>query len=236
MFSALWNVAGMLAGGTREAWNSASSPSSADSSPSDTGQKTTRNWMQPDWPAEHHADAGFSEDSDASLPWIGCGTGNNRLFIQLLDDLDDITTNTPSAHRRRKAREMFSDWIFSTDMRGNAGDVQQGHQLRRSSAAEYGLRRPDLSAAQDERALRRSSGDFSSFELPVSKISPEHRAARCRSGDFSSFDVNCSPKVSPKVSPQHQASVPGHVEKLQWLSSKLSRCPKEVILFCLFLI
>ncbi len=42
---------------------------------------------------------------------------NDRLFTQLLDDLDNITGNTPSVRRRRKARDLFSSWLFSDDAR-----------------------------------------------------------------------------------------------------------------------
>jgi hypothetical protein len=41
-----------------------------------------------------------------------------KLFSDLLDDLDNISQNhTDSARRRKKAREIFSDWLFS----GEAG-------------------------------------------------------------------------------------------------------------------
>ena len=40
---------------------------------------------------------------------------NDKLFTQLLDDLDNITGDTASVRRRKKAREMFSNWLFSED-------------------------------------------------------------------------------------------------------------------------
>lgn len=40
----------------------------------------------------------------------------DKLFSDLLDDLDNISqVNTGSARRRRKARDIFSDWVFSSD-------------------------------------------------------------------------------------------------------------------------
>lgn len=39
---------------------------------------------------------------------------DDKLFIQLLDDLDNISGG---GHRRRKAREIFSEWLFSQDVR-----------------------------------------------------------------------------------------------------------------------
>ena len=59
--------------------------------------------------------------------------GNQKLFVQLLDDLDDLTCSTPSAHRRRKAREIFSDWLFSPDACSReVADLRRSNQFRRS--------------------------------------------------------------------------------------------------------
>ncbi len=40
---------------------------------------------------------------------------SDKLFLDLLDDLDSISGNTPSAKRRKKARDMFSEWLFHQD-------------------------------------------------------------------------------------------------------------------------
>ena len=39
----------------------------------------------------------------------------DKLFLDLLDDLDNISGNTPSARRRKRARDLFSDWLFSQE-------------------------------------------------------------------------------------------------------------------------
>lgn len=46
-----------------------------------------------------------------------CHNNEDKLFIQLLDDLDNISGGSQSAHRRRRAREIFSEWLFSQDVR-----------------------------------------------------------------------------------------------------------------------
>ena len=55
---------------------------------------------------------------------MGEGAGE-KLFSDLLDDLDNISHNhTDSARRRRKAREIFSDWIFSGEGGRNSPGIQ----------------------------------------------------------------------------------------------------------------
>lgn len=50
--------------------------------------------------------------SPVNRPWMQ----DDCLFEQLLDDLDNIGgINNPSARRRRKARAIFSEWVFSPD-------------------------------------------------------------------------------------------------------------------------
>lgn len=72
------------------------------------------------------------------------GGDDNKLFIQLLDDIDNISgSNSQSIHRRRKAREIFSDWLFG--------------QTDKS---------PELAKIQSEpEHSRRFSGDFTDFDL-----------------------------------------------------------------------
>jgi len=226
MFSAIWNAAAMITG-SRESWNSTSSSESLPSPEREQNfarSSSARDWRESDW-RDYHADAGFSEDADnVPMPWNGSGTANSKLFYQLLDDLDGLST-TDSLHRRRKAREIMSDFIFHPDQQQGHGDyLLRGNQLRRSSGADCLLRRPDIAAARDERALRRASGDFTGLQIPSPKVSPEHRAARCRSGDFSGIDVLSSPKGSP----QHQDRPRGHLDRLQWMSHPPYGCTKEV--------
>lgn len=47
----------------------------------------------------------------------GMHGSEDKLFIQLLDDLDNISGGDQSIHRRRRAREIFSEWLFSQDVR-----------------------------------------------------------------------------------------------------------------------
>jgi hypothetical protein len=220
MFSALWNAAAMLTG-SRDSWQSTGSNESSPSDQKFARTSSGKDWHEQEYP-EYHGDAGFSEDAD-SLPWVGPGTGNSKLFLQLLDDLDGLTSNTDSAHRRRRARELMSDYIFRPDLQVHGDSMYRGHPSRRSNAAEYGLRRPELEAARNERALRRSSGDFTGLQVPM-RVSPEHRAARCRSGDFSNVDI----LVSPKPSPQHVGRQRGHLDRLQWQSHPPFCSTKEV--------
>ena len=62
-------------------------------------------------------DSGLFETEDGtSLSRLeGIWNDNDQLFGQLLDDLDNITGNTPSVRRRRRARDLFSDWLFSNN-------------------------------------------------------------------------------------------------------------------------
>jgi len=131
---------------------------------------------------ESVGDAGFSEE--LSLQWTG--SGSSRLFVQLLDDLDDLSSNSPSAHRRRRAREIFSEWLFSADLRSPAdgpGGLRRDHPFRRS-AADFA---PELRAGErrqyDEKARRRCSGDFSGVNVTHQQVSPQHRIVTRRSLD-----------------------------------------------------
>lgn len=222
MFSAIWNAGAAMITGSRESWGSASSSESLPAPEQNfTRSSSNKEWRESDW-RDYHADAGFSEDGDSGLnPW-NPGTGNSKLFYQLLDDLDGLST-TDSAHRRRKAREIMSDFIFHPEQQGHTDYLHRGSQLRRSSGVDCVLRRPDMAAARDERTSRRASGDFTGLQVPSPKVSPEHRAARCRSGDFGALDI----LGSPKGSPQHQERPRGHLDRLQWMSHPPYGCTKE---------
>lgn len=68
--------------------------------------------------------------------------GEDKLFIQLLDDLDNISGGSQSVHRRRRAREIFSEWLFSQDVHN-----------------------PEVMRLKSEQSGRRFSGDFMEFDL-----------------------------------------------------------------------
>ncbi len=57
----------------------------------------------------------------------------DKLFLDLLDDLDNISGNTPSARRRKRARDLFSDWLFSQE----AAIEEESPQKTKDSFSEY---------------------------------------------------------------------------------------------------
>jgi hypothetical protein len=57
---------------------------------------------------------------------------NDKLFSQLLDDLDNITGDTASVRRRKKAREMFSNWLFSEDPKNAESPARKYKDAMRS--------------------------------------------------------------------------------------------------------
>jgi len=183
MFSALWNAASSM--WSTERGNSVA-PGMTNLPP--RSQSVSTPVLTPPIPGpilpwqESVGDAGFSEE--LSLQWTG--SASNRLFVQLLDDLDDLSSNSPSAHRRRRAREIFSEWLFSADLRSPAdgpGGLRRDHPLRRS-AADYGpVLRTDEQQKYDEKAQRRCSGDFSGVNVTRQQESPQHRVLARRSLD-----------------------------------------------------
>ena len=178
MFSALWNAASSMWASERS-----EAPSMSRSQSVSTPVLTTPPPRGPSLPwQESIGDAGFSEE--LSLQWTG--SGSSRLFVQLLDDLDDLSSNSPSAHRRRRAREIFSEWLFSADLRSPAdgpGGLRRDHLFRRS-AADFA---PELRAGErqkcEEKARRRCSGDFSGANVTHQQMSPQHRILTRRSLD-----------------------------------------------------
>jgi len=131
---------------------------------------------------ESVGDAGFSEE--LSLQWTG--SASNKLFVQLLDDLDDLSSNSPSAHRRRRALEIFSEWLFSADLRSPAdgpGGLRRDHPFRRSAVDCAPVLRTDEKQKRDEKVRRRCSGDFSGVNVTHQQVSPQHRILTRRSLD-----------------------------------------------------
>jgi len=131
---------------------------------------------------ESAGDAGFSEE--LSLQWTG--SASNKLFVQLLDDLDDLSSNSPSAHRRRRAREIFSEWLFSADLRSPAdgpGGLRRDHPFRRSAAEFEPVLRREEQLNSEEKARRRRSGDFGAANVARQQESPQRRILTRRSLD-----------------------------------------------------
>lgn len=91
---------------------------------------------------------------------------DDKLFIQLLDDLDNISGG---GHRRRRAREIFSEWLFSQDVRNPQImrlKMEQATGRRHSDdiidieprAQIHQQRSFDVEPFQREQAARRSCG------------------------------------------------------------------------------
>ena len=87
--------------------------------------------------------------------------GNKKLFVQLLDDMDNIGgvdgLTDGSARRRRKARELFTDWLFRS--KKPESPTPQSPQLNR------------VKKHNDSLHSHRFSGDFTNFDvrIPVSE-------------------------------------------------------------------
>lgn len=91
-------------------------------------------------------DSGLFEGEDSSS--FKQGDEGDKLFGQLLDDLDNITGDTPSVRRRRRARDLFSNWLFNPEVK--------------SPAEKSVLRRKRVHAAFADFAARRRSAEFPS--------------------------------------------------------------------------
>jgi len=184
MFSALWNAASSMWGAER---GSSVAPNVKDSlSRSHSVSTPVLAPPPPRGPGlpwqESIGDAGFSEE--LSLQWTG--SASNRLFVQLLDDLDDLSSNSPSAHRRRRAREIFSEWLFSADLRSPAdgpGGLRRDHPFRRSVAEFEPALRPSEEQKSNDKAWRRCSGDFTGVNVTHQQESPQRRILVRRSLD-----------------------------------------------------
>jgi len=184
MFYALWNAASSMWGAERGSSVAPNVKDSLSRSHSVSTPMLTPPSRGPGLPwQEAMGDAGFSEE--LSLQWTG--SASNKLFVQLLDDLDDLSSNSPSAHRRRRARDMFSEWLFSGDLRSPAdgpGGLRRDHPFRRSAAEfEPGLQPPSQEQKFDDKARRRCSGDFTGVNVTHQQESPQRRILARRSLD-----------------------------------------------------
>lgn len=183
MFSALWNAASSMWATEHESLDtprSERSPPRSHSVSTPVLSPPSRGLSLP-W-LESVGDAGFSEE--LSLQWTG--SASNKLFVQLMDDLDDLSSNSPSAHRRRRAREIFSEWLFSADLRSPAdgpGGLRRDHPFRRSAAEFEPVLRRDEQRKSEEKTRRRCSGDFSGVNVARQQESPQHRTLTRRSLD-----------------------------------------------------
>ena len=81
--------------------------------------------------------------------------GNKKLFVQLLDDMDNIGgvdgLSDGSARRRKKARELFTDWLFRS--KKPESPLTQGPQLRH--------------VHNNSLHSHRFSGDFTNYDVQI---------------------------------------------------------------------
>ena len=79
---------------------------------------------------------------------------SDKLFADLLDDLDNLSGDSASVRRRRRARDMFSDWLF-----GNASISR--HQGPLLLGERPMLRRNRAGVGRKQQITKRRSADFS---------------------------------------------------------------------------
>ena len=93
---------------------------------------------------------------------------NDKLFADLLDDLDSISKlDTESARKRKKARDLFSDWLFSHD--------EKVYSQKASPDTRYFQRTPSGSRLRPQKSrhaskTKRSSADLSDLSTAWSDM------------------------------------------------------------------
>lgn len=89
---------------------------------------------------------------------------NEKLFSDLLDDLDNISmSDTESAKKRKKARDLFSDWLFSQDAKSPENTARM--QGRHSSDCAPATPRLRAQKSDPTIASKRRSTDLSDLDL-----------------------------------------------------------------------
>ena len=86
----------------------------------------------------------YINDSLKKLKSSVVGNESDKLFTDLLDDLDNISKlDTDSARRRKKARDIFSDWLFnsSEEHAPSYGSLRRVASTGRSDARPQQMRR-----------------------------------------------------------------------------------------------
>ena len=79
---------------------------------------------------------------------------SDKLFADLLDDLDNLSGDSASVRRRRRARDMFSDWLFgNASISSNKGPLLLGDRPM--------LRRNRAGVDRKQQITKRRSADFS---------------------------------------------------------------------------
>ena len=87
-------------------------------------------------------------------------TDDDKLFSDLLDDIDNI--NPAASRQRQKARDLFSDWLFSGDRRVSLNDRPM-------------LRRAGAGAGASRQKSKRRSADFSDAARRRDPAAPARR-------------------------------------------------------------
>lgn len=124
--------------------------------------------------------------------------GNDKLFADLLDDLDNISKlDTESARKRKKARDMFSDWLFSQDAQSPENTFrvpttpQQQDDKTQSAPPGGGGAVPKLRSQKSDPTItaNRRSTDLSDIDLRTSWLNSRWRP---RSFEYQSEEVRLS--------------------------------------------
>ena len=112
---------------------------------------------------------------------------SDKLFADLLDDLDSISKlDTESARKRKKARDLFSDWLFSHDDRTSSSQTppDTGYFQRTPSGSRL---RPHKSRAATK---KRCSADLSELRTSWSEVMST--GGRCGDQNEVRFEPNNS--------------------------------------------
>lgn len=125
----------------------------------------------------------------------------DKLFFDLLDDLDNLTGDTPSVRRRQRARDIFSDWLFNEQAKSGStsslDDPQgQGQPRNRKSFHEY------LTHGEGEDIAGVVGSPDSSDRQSRAGSEPSQRK-RSNSGVNTTGDNLHSPPVSQHRDPGH---------------------------------
>lgn len=107
-------------------------------------------------PRDHHgnSEADSARDASSYSQFSHLCDRSDKLFADLLDDLDNLGGDSASVRRRRRARDMFSDWLF-----GNASISR--HQGPLLLGERPMLRRNRAGVDRKNYLSKRRSADFS---------------------------------------------------------------------------
>ncbi len=160
----------------------------------------------------------------------------DKLFLDLLDDLDAISGNTPSARQRKRARDLFSEWLFSQETIGE--ESGESPQKNKDSFSDYASQfDANFFAAINPRPLRhrklhtRWRPKSSLFDCEVSAIYclllysiPTDCQYTCHHKCRQSVNLDCASVVD---------SIKKPVKVETSLTKKKGKVVRKIILHCL---